>query len=63
MVAYFGMSKGIPNIASTIRPAIGVLVLKPYSENKAELIDEVKTIVNEAYKRAKDILTRIKGVD
>ena len=62
MVAYFGMSKGIPNISFYDSSGQSEYSFsKPYSEKTAELIDkEVKTIVNEAYKRAKDILTKNK---
>ena len=60
MVTYFGMSKKLGNISfydSTGQNEYSFS--KPYSETTAELIDrEVKEIVDDAYKRAKEILTR-----
>ena len=62
MVAYFGMSKGIPNLSFYDSSGQSEYSFsKPYSEKTAELIDkEVKTLVEEAYKRAKEILTKNK---
>jgi cell division protease FtsH len=62
MVAYFGMSKSIKNISFYDSSGQNEFAFsKPYSEKTAELIDkEVKTIIDEAYTRAKDILTKNK---
>lgn len=58
MVAYFGMSKELPNISyydSSGNSGYGFT--KPYGEKTAELIDEeAKKIIAEQYERAKDIL-------
>lgn len=58
MVAYFGMGKTITNVSfydSTGQSEYAFS--KPYSEKTAELIDaEVKAIIDEAYKRAKELL-------
>ncbi len=58
MVAYFGMSKGIKNISFYDSSGQSEYAFsKPYSEKTAELIDkEVKSIVDEAYQRAKNVL-------
>lgn len=62
MVAYFGMSKGIKNISFYDSSGQSEYAFsKPYSEKTAELIDkEVKTIVDEAYQRAKSVLVENK---
>jgi ATP-dependent metalloprotease FtsH len=62
MVAYFGMGKGIRNISFYDSSGQSEYAFsKPYSEKTAELIDkEVKSIIEEAYNRAKDILTKNK---
>lgn len=58
MVVYFGMSDKLGNISyfdSTGQSDF--LFTKPYSEKTAQLIDdEVKSIINEQYERAKNIL-------
>lgn len=58
MVSYFGMSDKIGNLSfydSSGQSDFGFT--KPYSEKTAELIDkEVKDIVEESYKRAKEVL-------
>ena len=58
MVAYYGMSKKIPNISfydSSGNYDMGFT--KPYSDKTAELIDdEAKKIVSDEYERAKKIL-------
>ncbi len=62
MVSYFGMSEKIGTISfydSTGQSEFGFT--KPYSERTAEMIDqEVKELVEKAYKRAKEILIRNK---
>jgi cell division protease FtsH len=62
MVAYFGMSKGIKNISFYDSSGQSEYAFsKPYSEKTAELIDkEAKSIVDEAYQRAKDVLVKNK---
>jgi cell division protease FtsH len=59
MVVYYGMSEDLPNL--NYYDASGQdwgAFTKPYSDETARLIDEsVKRIVNEQYKRAKQILT------
>jgi cell division protease FtsH len=59
MVAYFGMSKGIKNMSFYDSSGQNEFAFsKPYSEKTAELIDgEVTTLIEQAYLRAKDILT------
>lgn len=58
MVCYFGMSEKIGNLSfydSTGQSDYSFT--KPYGEKTAELIDEeIKSLVEEAYKRAKEIL-------
>jgi cell division protease FtsH len=66
MVAYFGMSKGIKNISFYDSSGQSEYSFsKPYSEKTAELIDqEVKGIINQAYVKAKEILSsNIKGLN
>ncbi|TVR71503.1 MAG: ATP-dependent metallopeptidase FtsH/Yme1/Tma family protein [Marinilabiliales bacterium] len=60
MVTYFGMSKKIGNISYYDSSGQNEYTFsKPYSDTTAELIDkEVKDILDKAYKRAKDLLTR-----
>jgi len=62
MVTYFGMSNEVGNISfydSSGQNEFGFT--KPYSEKTAELIDrEAKRIVDEAYKRALDVLKKNK---
>lgn len=62
MVTYFGMSKGIRNISFYDSSGQSEYSFgKPYSEKTAELIDkEAKGIIDSAYSRAKDILTKNK---
>ncbi|MDD4672852.1 MAG: ATP-dependent zinc metalloprotease FtsH, partial [Bacteroidales bacterium] len=62
MVTYFGMSKGIRNISFYDSSGQSEYSFnKPYSEKTAELIDkEVRTIIDYAYDRAKDVLTKNK---
>ena len=62
MVSYFGMSKNVGNISFYDSSGQNEYNFsKPYSEKTAELIDrEVKNIVDTAYNRAKELLTRYK---
>ncbi len=56
MVAYLGMSDKLPNLCYYNNEEYSFN--RPYSEKTAELIDnEVKTMVNEQYARAKKILS------
>ncbi len=58
MMAYYGMSKKIGNISFFDSQRGEYSFQKPYSEKTAEIIDqEVKTLVDEQYKRAIDIIT------
>ena len=59
MVTYYGMSDKIPNISyyDTSGEAYGFT--KPYSEERAQTIDEeVQTIIDSQYDRARQILTQ-----
>lgn len=59
MIAYAGMSKKLANLCYYNNEEYSFN--KPYSEKTAELIDEeVKTMVNEQYERAKAILSEHK---
>jgi AFG3 family protein len=62
MVTYFGMSEKIGNISFYDSSGQNEYAFnKPYSEKTAEAIDEeVNRIVEQAYKRAKDILNKNK---
>ena len=58
MVVYFGMSEKLPNLNYYDSSGQDWGFTKPYSEETAKLIDEeVQTIVNTQYKRAKAILS------
>lgn len=60
MVAYMGMSDNLPNLCyynATDEYSFN----RPYSEKTAQLIDEdVKEMIDQQYKRAKDLLTQYK---
>ena len=59
MVTYYGMSDKMPNISyyDTSGDAYGIT--KPYSEDRAQTIDEeVQEIINSQYQRARQILTQ-----
>ena len=59
MVVYFGMSKRLPNLNYYDSTGQDWGFTKPYSDERAKLIDEeVSRIVNEQYNRAKEILTK-----
>ena len=58
MVVYFGMSNKLPNLNYYDSTGQDWGFTKPYSEDTARLIDnEVQSIVNEQYERAKNILS------
>lgn len=55
MVAYYGMSESLPNV--NYYELQGEGFQKPYSDKRAELIDEeVSKIISEQYERAKNLL-------
>lgn len=59
MIAYFGMSKELPNLCYYNNSEYSFN--KPYSENTAELIDkEVKALIDSQYQRAKNLLLEYK---
>ena len=59
MVTYFGMSEKLPNLSYYDSTGQAYGFTKPYSDERAKLIDEeVSRIVNEQYNRAKEILTK-----
>ncbi|MCD8386216.1 MAG: ATP-dependent zinc metalloprotease FtsH [Bacteroidales bacterium] len=59
LVVYYGMSEKLPNISYYDSSGQGYGFTKPYSEERAKIIDEeVSRILTEQYKRAKDILNQ-----
>ena len=61
MVAFLGMSDQLPNVSYYDSSGQDYAFTKPYSEQTAKLIDdEVNKMINEQYRRAKDILTKHK---
>lgn len=57
MVAYFGMSKALPNVCYYDSTGQDYGFSKPYSEDRAQMIDkEVSRIIAEQYDRAKALL-------
>lgn len=59
MVVYYGMSEKIPNISYYDSTGQDYGFSKPYSDERARLIDEeVSRIINEQYERAKEILRK-----
>ena len=60
MIAYFGMSEKVGHVSFYDSSGQSDMAFtKPYSEKTAELIDsEAKNIIDEAYKRSKDILIK-----
>lgn len=60
MVAYLGLSEKLPNLCY-YNAQDEFAFNKPYSEKTAELIDEeVKSLINEQYERAKEMLIKHK---
>lgn len=58
LVAYYGMSKELPNICYYDSTGQDYGFSKPYSDERAKIIDaEVSRIISEQYERAKAILT------
>ena len=58
MVVYFGMSKKLPNICYYDSTGQSYGFTKPYSEERAKVIDdEVSRIISEQYERAKQLLS------
>ncbi len=59
MVVYFGMSEKLPNLCYYDSTGQNYGFSKPYSEERAKIIDEeVSRIIEEQYQRAKDILSK-----
>lgn len=59
MIAYLGMSDKLSNLSYYDSSGGDYSFQKPYSEKTAELIDvEVKTMIAEQYKRAKELLSK-----
>ncbi|MBR6639875.1 MAG: ATP-dependent zinc metalloprotease FtsH [Muribaculaceae bacterium] len=59
MVVYFGMSEKLPNLCYYDSTGQNYGFTKPYSEERAKIIDqEVSRIIEEQYQRAKDILSK-----
>ena len=57
MVVYYGMSERIPNISYYDSTGQAYGFSKPYSDERARMIDEeVSRIINEQYERAKEVL-------
>ena len=57
MVVYYGMSERLPNLSYYDSTGQSYGFSKPYSDDRARMIDEeVSRIVNEQYERAKSIL-------
>ena len=57
MVIYYGMSERLPNLSYYDSTGQDYGFSKPYSDDRARLIDEeVSRIINEQYERAKEIL-------
>ncbi len=59
LVVYYGMSDKLPNISYYDSTGQGYGFSKPYSDDRARIIDEeVSRILAEQYQRAKDILAQ-----
>lgn len=62
IVAYYGMSKSLPNVSYYDSTGQDYLFAKPYSEDRARMIDaEVTRVLSEQYERAKQILKEYEG--
>ena len=62
IVAYYGMSKSLPNVSYYDSTGQDYMFAKPYSENRARMIDaEVTRVLTEQYERAKQILKEYEG--
>ena len=62
IVAYYGMSKSLPNVSYYEATGQDSMFAKPYSEDRARMIDaEVTRVLSEQYERAKQILKEYEG--
>lgn len=62
IVAYYGMSKSLPNVSYYDLTGQDYMFAKPYSEDRARMIDaEVTRVLSEQYERAKQILKEYEG--
>lgn len=62
IVAYYGMSKSLPNVSYYDSTGQDYMFAKPYSEDRARMIDaEVTRVLSEQYERAKQILKVYEG--
>ena len=62
IVAYYGMSKSLPNVSYYDSTGQDSMFAKPYSEDRARMIDaEVTRVLSEQYERAKQILKEYEG--
>ena len=62
IVAYYGMSKSLPNVSYYDSTGQDYMFAKPYSEDRARMIDaEVTRVLSEQYERAKHILKEYEG--
>ena len=62
IVAYYGMSKSLPNVSYYDSTGQDYMIAKPYSEDRARMIDaEVTRVLSEQYERAKQILKEYEG--
>ena len=62
IVAYYGMIKSLPNVSYYDSTGQDYMFAKPYSEDRARMIDaEVTRVLSEQYERAKQILKEYEG--
>ena len=62
IVAYYGMSKSLPNVSYYDSTGQDYMFAKPYSEDRARMIDaEVTRVLSEQSERAKQILKEYEG--
>lgn len=62
IVVYYGMSKSLPNVSYYDSTGQDYMFAKPYSEDRARMIDaEVTRVLSEQYERAKQILKEYEG--